>query len=265
MPLLPVAALPTPARARAPREFLKGSSKGPLKKEAWLASGAFGCVCRCSDAAGELFAVKCVARGAAGAIGELTCLQENVKHPNLGDVQEAFWTRLGLCLRLSFVAGEELFHMAGSLAATQALSVAVGLALALSHLHRRGYVHRDCKPENVLVDGHKAPLVDFGSLRSVGSWAAVEGARAYMAPEALNAKAHRVLAPLDARGPGVTLCVAFSGNEVKTMGDASREASRAKPEFVALTQSAAALVIADAANRPTISSFQVLLWELGGC
>ena len=48
-----------------------------------------------------------------------------------------------------------------------------GVAEALRYLHGRGLLHRDVKPENVMVDGRGVKLADFGLVRALGTAPAV--------------------------------------------------------------------------------------------
>ncbi|MGI5372816.1 serine/threonine-protein kinase [Streptomyces sp. CA-251387] len=72
----------------------------------------------------------------------------------------------------------------GPLEPEAALVILKGSLLGLADAHRVGVVHRDYKPENVLVEPDGASkLVDFGIAVDAGTSVGVAGTPAYMAPE----------------------------------------------------------------------------------
>lgn len=107
-------------------------------------------------------------------------------HPNLNPVERAvdLAGRPGVLMPLA--PGRRLTVWSEGRQAHEVLATLVGVADALAYLHDLGIVHRDVKPENILVDGRdNALLLDFDLAARVGDRgeAAVAGTLAYLSPE----------------------------------------------------------------------------------
>ena len=93
----------------------------------------------------------------------------------------------GAAIVMELVSGVSLHEMItrqGPTSAESALVVLKGSLLGLAAAHARGIVHRDYKPENVLVDAQgESKLTDFGVATRAGQHAAAGGTPLYMAPE----------------------------------------------------------------------------------
>jgi YVTN family beta-propeller protein len=126
-----------------------------------------------------------------------------VEHPNVVPVHGVGIADGRAYLVMRYVAGEDLrarVRRDGALAPAQAAGIAVQLGDALDAIHRAGYVHRDVKPQNVMLDraGH-VYLLDFGlakhALATAGPTRSDQwvGTLDYVAPEQIRGR------PADAR------------------------------------------------------------------
>ena len=122
-----------------------------------------------------------------------------VNHPFIMKLHYAFQSPDKLYLVLDYCPGGELFfHLSRYRRFPERVArfYAAELLLAIGHLHKRGIIYRDLKPENVLLDadGH-VKLGDFG-LAKAGIKHPCEGATSmcgtpeYMAPEVLSQQGH---------------------------------------------------------------------------
>ncbi|MDQ0828426.1 serine/threonine protein kinase [Streptomyces achromogenes] len=110
-----------------------------------------------------------------------------LESPYVADLYEYVESPDGAAIVMELVDGvslRTLLTRAAPLEPEAALVVLKGSLLGLADAHRVGVVHRDYKPENVLVvpDG-SSRLVDFGIAVDVGASAGAAGTPSYMAPE----------------------------------------------------------------------------------
>jgi serine/threonine protein kinase len=133
-------------------------------------------------------------------------------HPNIVPVYDVGRTQDGLCYVVSkYVEGSDLSNRlrVSRLSRTEATELVATVAEALHHAHKKGLVHRDVKPANILLDAAGTPYVaDFGlALREqdYGKRPGVYGTPAYMSPEQASGEGDRV----DGRSDVFSLGVVF--------------------------------------------------------
>src|SRR5438105_2550644 len=110
---------------------------------------------------------------------------------------------------------KEVVEDRGPLPVGEAVELAIGVARGLAFAHESGLVHRDVKPQNVILNGDGKPKVtDFGIARSVDvagvtQTGTVLGTSHYMAPE--QASGRRVDAQSDVYSLGAVLYELLTG------------------------------------------------------
>ncbi|WP_449353475.1 Stk1 family PASTA domain-containing Ser/Thr kinase [Streptomyces shaanxiensis] len=115
-------------------------------------------------------------------------------HPNVVQVFDQGTDGSYVYLAMEYVAGctlRDVLRERGALQPRAALDILEPVLAALGAAHRAGFVHRDMKPENVLIgDDGRVKVADFGLVRSVNNVTntsgAVLGTVSYLSPEQID-------------------------------------------------------------------------------
>ncbi len=198
-----------------------------------LGQGAHTRVCLVRHAYnGEVFCRKSITADAPNWESQLRQLNNEYSvgrhndHPSLRQSLEFRQVRRRLRaveahLLLRYVAGVPLQQWSAATKTSRVLRAFWRVADGLFQLHRRGFVHADLKPHNILVsEGRRPVLIDFGqSCPMRHSKERIQGTADYIAPEQVARE------PLDARtdvfGLGATMHLIFFGRPAKTELNAS--------------------------------------------
>jgi serine/threonine protein kinase len=120
-----------------------------------------------------------------------------IGHPNVTRMYDLGEDQGTHYITMEYVRGEDLksfIRRSGRLTVDKAITIAAQVAEGLAEAHRQGVVHRDLKPQNVMIDRDgNARIMDFGIARSL-SGKGITGAGTfigtpeYMSPEQVEGK-----------------------------------------------------------------------------
>ncbi len=179
-------------------EPVLGSTLAGYRLDALIARGGMGVVYRATHLALDRpVALKVIARHLSDDAGfrerflRESRLAARLDHPAVVPVYDAREEDDELIVAMRFVAGGDLkkrIKASGPLPPTEAVVLLDQVAGALDAAHAAGIVHRDVKPHNILLEGDRAYLTDFGLAKALGdsgviSGASVVGTAEYMSPE----------------------------------------------------------------------------------
>ncbi len=224
---------------------------GRYRMERRLGAGGFGVVWLAWDEKLEReVAVKVIPRerGEGERLEREARAAARLNHPGIVAIYELASDEHDVYLVSELVRGRTLAELtrAGAIADRDVARIGIALCEALEHAHARGVIHRDVKPQNVMVLAEPAvgagfaKLADFGvahvatgdPLTRTGD---VVGTLAYMAPE--QADGARVTPASDVYALALTLYEAWTGtNPVKAAGPAAtaRRLGRPLPSLAAM-------------------------------
>jgi eukaryotic-like serine/threonine-protein kinase len=141
-----------------------------------------------------------------------------LQHPNIVTVIDRGEAEGRQYIVFEYIDGENLKELVvrkGRLDVREALEIALEVANGLAFAHQNGIIHRDVKPQNVLLNGDgKAKVTDFGIARSLEvdgmtQTGTVLGTSNYIAPE--QASGNRVDAHSDVYALGAVLYELLTG------------------------------------------------------
>ncbi|CDW84039.1 tldc domain-containing protein [Stylonychia lemnae] len=168
-----------------------------FKKFAEIKSGTFGTVCKVQDLTnGQMVAHKQqdlkklitdpsgISRSSLRLIREIASF--SLHHPNILETKEAYFDDENNFIIISELAEQDLekYKMARSMSASEISFIMLQIIEGLDHVHKKGFIHRDISPENILVfkDGI-FKICDFGVAAQGDSTQQFTGKLNYMAPE----------------------------------------------------------------------------------
>jgi hypothetical protein len=224
---------------------------GRYRMERRLGAGGFGVVWLAWDEKLEReVAVKVIPRerGEGERVEREARAAARLNHPGIVAVYELASDEHDVYLVSELVRGRTLAELtrAGAVADRDIARIGIALCDALEHAHARGVIHRDVKPQNVMVLAEPAAGAGFAKLADFGvahvasgdpltRTGDVVGTLAYMAPE--QAEGERVTPACDVYSLALTLYEAWTGtNPVKAAGPAAtaRRLGRRLPSLAAM-------------------------------
>lgn len=211
-----------------------GSQVGPYVVAREIARGGQGAVLEARDREGRVVALKLLLdddeETEARFMREAEVLGR-LQHPNLIRLLDRGRTAGGVSyLVMELVRGQSLSDWvrgAGQPPLDEVIRVMESTALALHYCHEQGLVHRDLKPQNLLLEAEtgRVVVVDFGLVRrnklalawrtedraSLTQEGSVLGTPAYMAPEQISPEFGHLDRRADVYGLGATLFFLLTG------------------------------------------------------
>jgi serine/threonine protein kinase len=124
-------------------------------------------------------------------------LARRISHKNVGRMYELMEDGTTHYITMEYIAGQDLnglIRQSGRLTVETAVSIARQVGEGLAEAHRLGVIHRDLKPNNILIDRDgRAKILDFGIARSVRAPAItaeglIVGTLGYMSPEQVEGR-----------------------------------------------------------------------------
>lgn len=179
-------------------DFSIGDEVAGYRIEGLIARGGMGVVYRATHVGLDRpVALKVISRELADRRGfrerflRESRLAARLEHPSVVPIYDSREADGELLVIMRLVAGgdlRKLIDTEGPLPPARAINLLAQVADALDAAHAAGIVHRDVKPHNILIEGDRAYLSDFGLAKAIdesgaAGTASVVGTAQYMSPE----------------------------------------------------------------------------------
>ena len=162
-------------------------------------------------------------------VHECRVMQDFVEHPCIVNYIDSGHIDGEYFLATEYLPGERLdrkIQRQGALSELETIYVGMRLLQALSHIYNCGYLYRDLKPENVMVNERGVFLFDFGICMDVieaynDTADIVQGSPLYISPERMVGETEKVYSEIYSLGMVLYHCVKgkpyYESNEIEAL------------------------------------------------
>jgi len=189
---------------------------GPYRLIARVGAGGMGEVWRAEDTRlGRTVAIKVLPPSVLADVEATARLKREARtaaqlyHPSIATIHSIEQDGDHIFIVEEFVEGESLARVIrrGGLSESEICRIARAVADALAEAHAKGIVHRDIKPDNIIVAGNRVKVLDFGIAKQVG----VVGATSSETPTAFVTQQGMILGTIHYMSPEQALGKTIDG------------------------------------------------------
>ena len=189
---------------------------GPYRLLARVGAGGMGEVWRAEDTRlGRTVAIKVLPPSVLADVEATARLKREARtaaqlyHPSIATIHSIEQDGDHIFIVEEFVEGESLTKVIrrGGLSEAEICRIGRAVADALAEAHAKGIVHRDIKPDNIIVSGNRVKVLDFGIAKQVG----VTGAPSSDTPTAFVTQQGMILGTIHYMSPEQALGKTIDG------------------------------------------------------
>jgi serine/threonine protein kinase len=189
---------------------------GPYRLISRVGAGGMGEVWRAEDTRlGRTVAIKVLPPSVLADAEAIARLKREARtaaqlyHPSIATIHSIEQDGDHIFIVEEFVEGESLTRVikSGGLSESEICRIGRAVADALAEAHAKGIVHRDIKPDNIIVNGNRVKVLDFGIAKQVG----IAGAPSSETPTAFVTQQGMILGTIHYMSPEQALGKTIDG------------------------------------------------------